>query len=210
MAVITPTITTDDAHEYRDQLQLIESFAEGVHIDFADGNFAPTKLLPIAEAWRSDKLVTHIHVMHKKPLSVVDDIVAFGADLVVLHVESEGVKECLLQLNELGVRTGVALLPETPLERVSQLEIDKLFDHILVFAGHLGYQGGEADPTQMDKVRLITETYPDVEIGWDGGVSTDNSQIIAGAGVHVLNTGGAIKHAKDPKKAYEQLATLIS
>ena len=63
MSIITPTITTADPHVYREQMTLISTFAEGVHLDFADGVFAPTELLPIDQAWRSDDLITHVHVM---------------------------------------------------------------------------------------------------------------------------------------------------
>ncbi|MCA9324072.1 hypothetical protein KC992_03125, partial [Candidatus Saccharibacteria bacterium] len=95
MAVITPTITTADAHEYRDQMTTIESYAEGVHLDFADGQFASSTLLPLDQAWRSDHLITHAHIMYQKPLDVIDDIMHLEADLVVLHAESDDIKECL-------------------------------------------------------------------------------------------------------------------
>lgn len=205
MPIITPTITTSDAHEYREQLELIASFAEGVHLDFSDGIFAPTKLLPIDQAWRSDHMIAHVHVMYKKPLEYLDDILNLEADLVILHAESEGLEECLQRLQENGTRTGVALLPETSVENLQVLGIDNLFDHVLVFGGHLGYQGGEADLSQLDKVKQIKKTYPDAEIAWDGGINDKNAKQIADAGVDVLNVGGYIKNAKDPAKAYRGL-----
>lgn len=209
MAVITPTITTDDPHLYRDQLEQIAQFADGVHIDFADGVLAPTSLLPLDRAWRSDDIITHIHVMYQNPLEYVDDIVALEADLVVLHAEAEDLKEVLEALNELGVRTGVALLPETSVADLQELEVDELFDHILVFGGHLGYQGGEADLTQLHKIRELKGVYPDVEIGWDGGINDQNVAQLKESGVEVLNVGGYIKNAESPKKAYETLCALI-
>ena len=80
MAVITPTITTDDAHVYRDQMTIIASFSEGVHLDFSDGIFAPSEMLSIEEAWRNDDLVTHAHIMHQKPLDILDEIIHLEAD----------------------------------------------------------------------------------------------------------------------------------
>ena len=200
MAVITPTITTDDPHVFRDDLDRIATFSEGVHIDFADGILAPVSLLPVDKAWRHDDLITHVHIMYQQPLEVIDEIQALEADLVILHAESDDVKEALETLSEQGIRTGIALLPETSVADLADLRIDDLFDHILVFAGHLGYQGGKADMSQVHKVEELRVRYPDVEIGWDGGVSDTNVQELVAAGVDVLNVGGFIKNAENPKK----------
>lgn len=210
MAIITPTITTDDPHVYRDQMELIATYAEGVHLDFSDGVFAPTDLLSIDKAWRSDDLVTHVHVMYQKPLEVIDDIIQLEADLVILHVESDELKECLELLRENGTRTGVALLPETSVADLRELEIDNLFDHVLIFGGHLGYQGGKADLDQLAKVEKIKEHYPDVEISWDGGVNEENAKQIADAGIDILNVGGTLKSSKNPQKTYTTLSSLVS
>ncbi len=207
--MIAPTITTDDPHEYRAQLELIASYADGVHLDFADGMFAPTRLLPIDQAWRDEALITHAHIMYQRPLEHIEDIVALEVDLVILHAESEDVKEALQQLQDMGVRTGVALLPETSLADLRELDIDDLFDHALVFGGLLGYQGGSADFSQIDKVKELKQLYPDIEIGWDGGVNDENCQQLAAAGVDVLNVGGFMKNAKDPQKAYAVLRNLL-
>ncbi|MCA9324308.1 hypothetical protein KC992_04385, partial [Candidatus Saccharibacteria bacterium] len=110
---------------------------------------------------------------------------------------------------ENGTRTGVALLHETSVAELQELEIDDLFDHILVFGGKLGFQGGEADLSILKKVKKLREVYPDVEIGWDGGVNEDNASEIVSAGVDVLNVGGYLHKAEDPKKAYDSLVTLL-
>ncbi|HVI69808.1 MAG TPA: hypothetical protein VM581_05145, partial [Magnetospirillaceae bacterium] len=46
-----------------------------------------------------------------------------------------------------------------------------------------------------------------VEIGWDGGVAPDNVASLCLGGIEVLNAGGHIQQAADPKEAY---ATLVS
>ena len=210
MSIITPTITTADPHVYREQMTLISTFAEGVHLDFADGVFAPTELLPIDQAWRADDLITHVHVMFQKPSVILDEVMQLEPDLVILHAESDDVKAALEVLNENGTRTGIALLPETSVADLQDMDIDELFDHILVFGGHLGYQGGEADLDQIDKVRKLKEVYPDIELAWDGGVNETNVKQLSDEGINILNVGGYIKNAKDPKKAYDTLTSLVS
>jgi pentose-5-phosphate-3-epimerase len=210
MAVITPTITTSDPHKFREQMDKISTMSEGVHLDFSDGIFAPTELLPIDEAWRSDDLITHAHVMYQKPLDVIEDIMHLEADLVILHAESDDVKKCLKLLAENGTRTGIAILPETSVVDLQELEIDELFDHILVFGGNLGYQGGDADLDQLKKVERLKDVYPDKELAWDGGVNDKNIKQIAASGISVINVGGYLKNAQYPKNAYDTLVSLVS
>ena len=210
MAIITPTITTADPHEYRDQMTLISGYAEGVHLDFSDGIFTPEALLPLEEAWRSDDVITHAHIMHQDPAKVIDEIMQLEPDLVILHIESDHVKQCLHTLRENGTRTGIALLADSELSDIKELDIDGLFDHVLVFGGHLGFQGGKADLSLLDKVNEIRDAYSDIEIAWDGGVNAQNAKEIAAAGVDVLNVGGYLKNNKNPQKAYADLTKLVS
>jgi ribulose-phosphate 3-epimerase len=76
----------------------------------------------------------------------------------------------------------------------------------LVFSGDLGHYGGTASLMQLEKVRLVKAINPNVEIGWDGGVSIDNAFTLTQGGVDVLNVGGALANADDPSSVY---ATMI-
>jgi ribulose-phosphate 3-epimerase len=210
MAVITPTITTNDPHEYREQMERIATFAEGVHIDFADGQFAPTTLLALDQAWRSDDLITHAHIMYQNPLEHIEEIMHLEADMVILHLEADDIAECLEILQEHGTRTGIALLPETNVSELKEMAIDELFDHVLLFGGSLGHQGGKADLSVIKKVQKLRNDYPDIEIGWDGGVNEENIAEIVNAGVDIVNVGSYLKQAEDPKKAYAKLRSLLS
>lgn len=209
MSTVCPTITTKDPHEYRDQMEKIATYSEGVHIDFSDGILAPSELIDIENAWRSDELITHVHVMAQKPLDIIDEIIAFEADLVILHVEADDLKKCLKLLSANGTRAGVAMLPETTVGELEELEIGGLFEHVLIFGGHLGYQGGDADLDQLHKVAELKMAFDDVEIGWDGGANDTNVAQISKAGVDIINVGGYLKNSHNPKRAYASLLTLI-
>ena len=63
---------------------------------------------------------------------------------------------------------------------------------------------------QLEKVRLIRNIHPDVEIGWDGGANLENVFSLAQGGVDVINCGGAISRATDAAQAYQQLVTEIN
>jgi ribulose-phosphate 3-epimerase len=78
-------------------------------------------------------------------------------------------------------------------------------DYALIFSGNMGQYGGEADLLLLEKVPLIQEIHPGIEIGWDGGINMDNLRTIVHGGVTVLNVGSAIAKAQDPQKVYQAM-----
>jgi ribulose-phosphate 3-epimerase len=110
------------------------------------------------------------------------------------------------ELHRAGIKTGLALLHDTPVEYAEQ--IMHSFDQVLIFSGNLGHHGGEADLGLLDKVRAVRAHHPDVEIAWDGGIKAENAKQLIDAGVDVLNVGGFIQHASDPAQAYATLKAL--
>ena len=96
----------------------------------------------------------------------------------------------------------MAILPRTYPGSVDQYI--KAADHVLIFAGELGKNGGTADLLQVEKVKIIRKINPDVEIGWDGGVSMDNVRTLAHSDINILNAGSALR-TEDPKTAWEAL-----
>jgi ribulose-phosphate 3-epimerase len=208
MAIICPTITAYDPHEYRAQIEQIEAFAERIHIDLMDGEFAPKASPGLDQIWWPDNLVADIHLMYKRPAEHIQQLVKLKPSLVVIHEEADvDHVRFAEQLREHGIKAGLAILQETAADDV--LLILKNFDHVLVFSGHLGFHGGETDLTLLDKVQAIRQGYPKIEISWDGGINADNAKQLVKAGVDVLNTGGFIQKSPDPQAAYATLKSVI-
>lgn len=196
------------AREYREAIERVTEFAERIHIDFADGEFAPTKLEPIEDAWWPLGLLVDFHIMYKRPLEHIETVIVHQPNLAVVHAEAEGAETFIRELEGLGIHRGIALLKDTPVH-VIEPYIDQL-DHVLIFSGDLGYYGGTADFNLLEKVRAIKKLKPSIEIGWDGGVNEQTAPRLAEAGVDVLNVGGAIQKAGVPEVAYDTLMASIS
>ena len=110
-------------------------------------------------------------------------------------------------LKNAGIKVGVALLPSTYPGNVKPY-IDAA-DHVLIFAGQLGVQGGQADLMQMEKIALVRNMKPEVEIGWDGGANINNVRALAHADLDVINVGSAISNAPNPAEAFQELVAEI-
>ena len=190
-------------------MELLEPFASRLHIDTADGNFAPRKLLSFDQIWWRGNRTIDLHLMYTYPIDHAEIILALNPRLVVVHAEAEGnFNNFADHLHAHGIEVGVALLPRTRVEAIEPV-IHKI-DHVLIFSGNLGYQGGStADMELLKKVAEVRQLKPTIEIGWDGGVNDQNAKQIADAGVDVLNVGGFIQHAADPARAYATLKALV-
>lgn len=204
MAVIVPSVTAPDAATYRAQMAHAATIAGRVHLDFSDGEFAPIKLINLAQAYWPEGLLADLHLMFKNPASQLETAVSLKPHMVIVQAEADGnTLAMILQLRALGIKTGVALLQGTSPQDAKGLIAEA--DHVLIFSGDLGHFGGTADMELLKKVAAIRAINPIAEIGWDGGVNAENAAPLAFGGVEVLVAGGAIQKAPDPGEAYKQL-----
>lgn len=209
MSVIVPTVLAENADDYKLQIERISPFAERIHIDLTDGEFAPRFTVGAGEVWWPPEMIVDIHAMVARPAEHAQSLVNLKPNMIIFHAEAEGdVLSLLQQIKQLGIKAGVSLLKTTVPETVAPLI--EVADHVMVFSGELGQFGGKASLMQLEKIRLIKRIKADVEIGWDGGVSIENAYNLTQGGVDVLNTGGAIQKAADPAEAYKKIVKEIN
>jgi len=208
-AVIAPAILAENAAQYKEQVDRITGFAERVHIDLTDGEFAPTFTVSIPELWAPEGWTIDIHAMVNKLDEYVPKLIALRPHLIIIHAEAEGdVLGALKEIKRSGIMAGLALLKPTVPQTVE--ELIKEAEHVLIFSGELGKFGGTASLMQLEKIRLVKMINPNVEIGWDGGVMVDNAYSLVQGGVNVLNVGGTIQKATDPPAMFAKLQQEIS
>jgi ribulose-phosphate 3-epimerase len=210
MSIITPAILATNPDEYRAQVETIFPFAERVHIDVTDGEFAPNLTLPETQIWWPQEWKVDIHMMVARPSEHIDTIIQLNPNMVIFHAE---VEEDLVPIferlkNETMIKPGLALLRSTVPETVAPAI--QAAEHILIFSGNLGEMGGRASMMQLEKIRLIKEINSNVEIGWDGGANLSNIFNLAQSGVDVINVGSAIMNSQNPEQSYKQMEAEIS
>jgi ribulose-phosphate 3-epimerase len=209
MATICPTVLAGTQDDYREQVERIAHFAVRIHIDLADGVFAPSKTVPINHVWWPSGVQADLHVMYKEPFKHTKTLLKLRPELIIVHAEASGdFIEFAEKAHDAGVRVGVALKPETSVSAIATaLEV---IDHVLVFSGNLGHFGGQADTHLLTKVLRLKRLKRSLEVGWDGGINNQNVAVLAASGVDVLNAGGYIQHAENPENAYDTLDELAN
>lgn len=209
MAIIVPTVLSPTPEEYKASLEKVHTFVERIHVDFSDGSFAPNQTIAINQIWWPQNWQTDIHAMVADPTPVVDLLVAMKPHLIIFHAEAKtDLLPVLQNVKAVGIKAGVALMRSTvPSDVAGLIEVA---DHVMIFSGDLGKYGGTASMMQLEKIRLVKNINNGAEIGWDGGVSSENAFSLAQGGVDVLYTGKAIHEASDAKAAYDTLVKEVN
>ncbi len=208
--MIAPAILANTPEDYKAQIERLHGFAERVHIDVTDGEFAENLTVPETQIWWPKEWKVDIHMMVARPSEHLATIIKLNPNMVIFHGE---VEEDLVPIfeklkSETMIKPGIALLRSTVPQTVEPAILAA--EHVLVFSGSLGEYGGKASMMQLEKIRLIKAINSNVEFGWDGGANLSNVFSLSQGGVDVINVGGAIANATDPAEVYKAMCTEIS
>jgi len=200
MPELIPAILVKDADAFRARLRSMEGSVATVQLDCMDGHFVDNRSWYAAEPLDTG-LEIELHLMVGNPLAVIEDWKRVRQVTRALwHVEiptDHG--KVVARCRELGWQCGLALSPETPVERLAQFAND--IDEALVLGVHPGWSGQVLIPSTLDKLDQIKARWPGLITGFDGGVTPANLPDILRHPLDRLNAASAIFDAPDPAAA---------
>lgn len=203
--LLGPSILTADFLNLGAQLAEAESAGiDFVHLDVMDGRFVPniTFGLPVIEAVRrATSLPLDVHLMIVEPERYVADVIAAGADIVTVQVESSGhLHRTLQQIREAGATGSVTMNPGTPLGTIE--EVLPFVGQVLVMSVNPGFGGQQFIPSMLDKIRrlrtMLDDRNPSCRLEVDGGIKAGNVGRVIEAGVDTVVAGSAIFNSERP------------
>lgn len=188
--------------------------ADWIHVDVMDGHFVPNITIgpAMVKAIRphTDKPLD-VHLMIAPVGAYLAAFAAAGADAdaVTIHVEAgPHIHNSLQSARDLGLRTGVAVNPGTPVEAVEPVLDD--VDLVLVMSVNPGFGGQKFLPSSVGRVAQVRGMIGrrEVSIQVDGGVDRTTAAPLVAAGADVLVAGSAVFAGGTPDAYAANIAAL--
>ena len=197
--ILSPSLLSADCGRLAETLQDLEAAGvEWVHWDVMDGHFVPNMTFGqhVIKGLRgASGLFFDVHLMIEQPERYLADFKAAGADMLVVHAEATvHLQRTLAEIRRLGMKSGVALNPATPLSVLDYVLDD--VDMVLIMSVNPGFGGQKFIPATFRKVaelraKLDAAGRTDCLIQVDGGVNVENTGELVRAGADVLVSGSA-------------------
>jgi len=214
---LAPSILDADFTCLERELRKIESGgADLIHLDIMDGNFVPNISFgpKIVESIKSKtSLPLEVHLMVEKPENHIKSFINAGGDIIIVHYETSKHLDKLIQtINKADVKSGIALIPATPLNVIEYL-INKI-DILLIMAVNPGFGGQKFIPemfTKIEKARKIIDNQKkSISLAVDGGINLDNISKVVKAGANIIVVGKIIFKSANSEETTKKIKNILN
>lgn len=188
------------------ELDRVAQYADILHIDVADGIFAPLFLFfpdLVSAIRKRSELPIHVHLMvdDRVLLAQVDQFAEAGSDLISIHAESRQAAEAVAAIRNHGVHAGAVLRFDSPLNIVDAILPDLSMVTLLGTAIGVKGQGlSETTPGRIGAMRrrLAKAALQNRQlVAADGGIRDNTVPRLVASGAQTVVMGSLAFGALD-------------
>lgn len=199
-------------------MERISPHADILHLDVADGHFAPALLIfpdLVAALRKQTALPLHIHLMVADSvlISQIEQFAEAGADLISFHVENKAVaKGAFALLQQLEIPAGLVARVETPVTAFEPF-IEKI-EFLTLLGTAIGVKGQGLDvsaPTRLGEAQSLIANRKSSKrcvLAADGGIRENTVPKLVTAGAQTVVLGSLAFGADDLRARMSWLAGL--
>ena len=185
--IVAPSMLAADFANLAKDIDLVNSYADIIHLDIMDGVFVPNISYgtPLVETiCKGATIPVEAHLMIVEPQKFFALYKSLGVGSISVHYEAcNHLDRTVNKIKELGMKAGVAINPHTSVNLLE--DIVRISDYILIMSVNPGYGGQRYIPYCTHKIvelkKIIEKNNPACLIEVDGGVTTGNIEEIANA-----------------------------
>ena len=211
---ILPSLLAADFGRLAEEILRAEaSGAEALHLDIMDAHFVPNLSFGPDVVALSRRVAPgfyrNVHLMMTRPDLYLEAFAKAGAQTLQVHVEADcDLHTELRRIRALGLKAGLVLNPETPVERLEPY-LDEA-DEFLVMTVHPGYGGQKFIAECLPKLTYLRQRLPEADLMVDGGVNAETAALAAQAGANQFVAGSHLFRQADMRAAVEEMRRRVA
>lgn len=206
--LIIPAVNARTREEALSTIKIAASFARWIHIDVADGKFAPVTTWGDPEALPALKaefphVSFEVHLMVQDVEDVLEEWLKAGASRIIIHQEAIENYQMILSLCE---KYGAEAMLSIPISSRTLDSKVSLFKSFQILAVPPGFAGQDFDDRALFVMNLLKTTVPNAKIEVDGGINPVTVKKVESAGATIAVSASYIFNNPNPREASENLS----
>lgn len=192
---ISISVFAADILNIGNELKTIKEHADSIHIDVMDGHFVP--LFGFNSVWAKELgnyvcLNRDIHFMLYPTEEIIERFMDTGVETITLHLNSapdEQLLHCLSYINESGIKNGIAISPNTEVERI--IPFLGRVEEVLIMSTMPGEENSLFEDNTYERIEQIKKLIGerDIKIAVDGGLDAERAKRCIASGADKIIIG---------------------
>lgn len=210
--LISPSILSVYSNGLDRALKELEQVnSDYVHVDVMDNKFVPNYTFNhefVKELKNKTNLLLDTHIMIENPDEEYLKYIEAGSNILTFHFEAtSNPKELLNKIKTSGVKAGISIKPNTPVEVLLPFIED--IDVILIMSVEPGFGGQKFIENSLDKIKYLDELRKQNNYNYvievDGGINNINTPLVKEAGCDIIVVGSYLMNSESISKTYLEL-----